>query len=334
MASENLSVPSIVERVRAVPVEGAVVAAHFLGRTAVFVLGEEQVAFAAEDGSTKSLAVHRGGILATAASDTQVITGGDDGQVFATDAQGASRLVGTDGKRRWIDQVAAGPSGALAWSAGKIAVVRTAAGEERRLEAPSGIGGLAFAPKGLRLALAHYNGVTLWFPNATAAPEFLDWKGSHLDVTFSPDGRFLVTSMQENTLHGWRIVDAKHMRMSGYSGKVRSLSWTADGRFLATSGSEQVILWPFTGKDGPMGAQPRMLAPLPARVGAVACHPAQPVVAAGYADGTVMLVRVEDGAEIVARHPDGAPVSALAWSRAGDRLAFGTENGSAGVVVL
>ena len=87
--------------------------------------------------------------------------------------------------------------------------------------------------------------------------------------------------MQEPTLHGWRLVDAKHMRMSGYSARVRSLSWTADGDFLATSGSEQLILWPFDGKDGPMGRQPKLQAPSPARVSVVACHPRQPVVGGG-----------------------------------------------------
>ena len=39
-------------------------------------------------------------------------------------------------------------------------------GSARMLEVPSTVGGLAFAPKGFRLAIAHYNGVTLWFPNA------------------------------------------------------------------------------------------------------------------------------------------------------------------------
>ena len=68
--------------------------------------------------------------------------------------------------------------------------------------------GLAFLPKGYRLAAAHYNGVSLWFPNADATPQLLEWKGSHLDATVSPDGRFLVTSMQENALHGWRLADA------------------------------------------------------------------------------------------------------------------------------
>ncbi len=117
--------------------------------------------------------------------------------------------------------------------------------------------GLCFLPKGYRLALAHYNGVSLWFPNAEAAPPLLEWKGSHLDATVSPDGRFLVTSMQENALHGWRLADARNMRMTGYPGKTRSLSWSHDGHWLATSGADACVVWPFRDKDGPMGKAPR-----------------------------------------------------------------------------
>ncbi len=184
--------------------------------------------------------------------------------------------------------------------------------------------GLAFAPKGLRVAIAHYNGVTLWFPNAAGvAPEKLEWKGSHLGVAFSPDGRFVVTCMQEPTLHGWRLADAQHMRMSGYSARVRSLSWTSGGDFLATSGAEQLILWPFDGKDGPMGKQPKLLARSEARVSVVACHPKQPVVAVGYADGVVLLARIDDGALIQVKPAGALPVSALGWDSTGQTLAFG-----------
>ena len=92
---------------------------------------------------------------------SSVVTGGDDGKVFATDAKGESRLIATDVKRRWIDQVAAGPDGAVAWSAGKQAFAQAGKGEPRSIEVQSTVGGLAFAPKGVRLAVAHYNGVSL-----------------------------------------------------------------------------------------------------------------------------------------------------------------------------
>jgi WD40 repeat protein len=324
---------SVIDRTHPVAAGGPLVAAHFLANTAVFVLGEEAMLLVEPMGEPRRIAVHEGAVLATAADREHVVSGGDDGSVVATNAKGETRKVATDGKNRWIDHVAIGPDGAVAWSAGKAAFVQ--ANELRQFEAPSTVGGLAFLPKGFRLAVAHYNGATLWFPNAPqATPEKLEWKGSHLGVTISPDGRFLVTTMQEPMLHGWRLADSKHMRMSGYAARVMSLGWTADGRWLATSGSPQLILWPFQTKEGPMGKEPRLLASSEARVATVACHPRQEIVAAGYDDGLVLLVRIEDGAEILAKKSGPAPVTALAWSADGRLLAFGTEDGEAGMLDL
>jgi WD40 repeat protein len=326
--------PSVIERTRPVKVEAPVVGVHFLGDAAAFVLGEEALLLVARDGGERRIAVHGGGILAAAADRSRIVTGGDDGKVANTDASGKSIIVATDAKRRWIDHVAIGPGGALAWSAGKQTFVRDGKGVEHSYEAPSTVGGLAFLPKGFRLAIAHYNGATLWFPNAKAAPEMLEWKGSHRDTTVSPDGRFLVTSMQEPTLHGWRLSDRKDLRMSGYGARVCSLGWSADGKWLATSGSTQLILWPFQAKDGPMGKTPQMWAPMEALVEIVACHPKEPIVAVGYADGLVLLVRIEDGAEILAKKPGDAPVTALGWSADGKLMAFATEAGEAGILDL
>jgi len=324
---------SVVERIHAVAANGAVIAAHFLGRMAVFVLGDEAMVLAPPRGEPKTVAVHGGAILATAVGESVIVTGGDDGKVVETDVSGTSRTVATDPKNRWIDHVAVGPDGAVAWSAGKTAFVQ---GKELcSIDAPSTVGGLAFLPKGFRLAIAHYNGATLWFPNAPqSTPEKLEWKGSHLGVTVSPDGRFLVTAMQEPMLHGWRLVDRQHMRMSGYATRVMSVGWTAGGKWLATSGAPQLILWPFQTKEGPMGKQPRQLAPSQHRIAKVACHPRQDIVATGYEDGMLLLVRIDDGAEILAKKPGDAPVSALAWSADGTLLAFGTDNGEAGILDL
>ncbi len=323
---------SVVERTRAVAAGGAVTAAHFLDRTAVFVLGEESLQFAEPDGEVRRMTVHAGAILSTASDGRRIVSGGDDGKVIMTDL-GSSRVIATDAKRRWVDHVALGPEGAPAWSVGKSAMVQ---GKElRSFDVPSTVGGLAFLPKGFRLAIAHYNGATLWFPNAAQAePERLEWKGSHLGITVSPDGRFIVTTMQEPMLHGWRLADRQHMRMSGYAARVMSLGWTAGGRWLATSGANQIILWPFQSKDGPMGKQPRLLAPSEHRVEAIACHPRLDIIAAGYADGMVLLVRMDDRAEVLARKPGDAPITALTWSGDGTLLAFGTENGEAGVIDL
>ena len=242
MTDTRADTPSVVERTRRVAAGAPVVAAHFLGDSAVFVLGEEALLFVGKDGTERRVPMQSGAILAAASGGDRIVTGGDDGKLVAADAQGESAVLATDQKRRWIDHVAVGPGDAVAWSAGKQAFARTGKGAERALELPSTVGGLAFAPKGVRLAIAHYNGLTLWFPNAQSAPEKLEWKGSHLGALISPDGKFVVTSMQEPMLHGWRLADGKDMRMSGYGARVRSLGWTVGGKWLATSGSTQLIL--------------------------------------------------------------------------------------------
>ena len=129
--------PSVVERTRVVAAGAPVVAAHFLGRTAALVLGEEAVLLVPDKGEEQRLALHGGGILSAATDNVSVITGGDDGKVFSTDAKGESRLVATDAKRRWIDHVAAGPDGAVAWSAGKSAFVISGKTEPRSIEVQS-----------------------------------------------------------------------------------------------------------------------------------------------------------------------------------------------------
>src|SRR5450631_1728481 len=328
------SIVSVTDRVRAIAIGMPVTAVHFLGDRAAFVGAEEDVALVDGAGEIARVAVHGGGILCAVSDGARLVMGGDDGKVVGLDAQGETALLATDPKRRWIDNVAVHSDGAFAWSAGKTAFVRGGKNEEKSFDAPSTVGGLAFAPKGLRLAVAHYNGVALWFPNMAAKPEVLEWAGSHLGVTFSPDNKFLVTSMHEPALHGWRLADTRHMRMTGYPGRVRSMSWSAGGKALATSGADSVIVWPFASKDGPMGKEPAMLAPLQARVSAVACHPKQDILAAGYSDGTVLMVRTGDGAEILVRKNGGAQVAGLAWNGKGTLLAFAAEDGDAGLLAL
>lgn len=314
----------------------AVIAAAFLGETPAFALADGTVLLV-DDGAERRVAAHpNAGILVAASDGARLVTGGDDGRVVATDASGATEILG-DEKGKWIDAVAL-HDGAVAWSAGRCVRARSTKGELKTLDLPSSSRGLAFFPKGYRLAAAHYNGATLWFPNA-GKPQTLEWNGSHLDATVSPDGRFVVTSMQENTLHGWRVADGKNMRMAGYPGKTRSFSWSHDGKWLATSGADACIIWPFAGKDGPMGQQPRECGVRAnAPVTRVAFHPGALVVAIGYEDGLTMLARITDGSEILVRraaaNPDKARVTTLAWDAKGARLLFGAENGEAGVLML
>jgi WD40 repeat protein len=327
---------SLTAHVRHVDAGAHVTVATFVGGTPVLALGDGTVLFIEKDEARRLSAHADGGILIAARAGKRLITGGGDGRVLAIAADGVTEEL-ADEKGKWIDALIGRDDFSIAWSTGRQVRARDPKGVIKSFSAPSSVRGLAFAPKGYRLAIAHYNGATLWFPNTAAEAETLHWKGAHLDASFSPDGRFLVTSMQENALHGWRLSDKHDMRMSGYPAKSRSLSWSGDGHWLATSGADACIVWPFKDKDGPMNKAPRECGVREAKVSQVAFHPKALVIAIGYDDGWILLCRLTDGAEILVRRPEREgqdPVSAFAWDDAGTQLLFGTTEGQAGVLIM
>ena len=307
---------------------------------AVGFVGDEP-AFAMADGRVDLNGlrdVHEGGLLAAvlALDGSALVTGGEDGRVCAVAADGVREIASRSGK--WIDVLAAGPAGSVGFASGRTAWLVDAKGAQSEFTCERAIEGLAFAPKGQRLLCARYGGVSLFFAGNPKGAELL-WDGAHTGVTVSPDGKYVVTTMQEPALHGWRLGGKgdPHMRMTGYPSKVRSLAWSPGGRWLATSGASSAVCWPFAGK-GPQGQAPKQLGDRADRlVVRVACHPKADVVAIGYDDGMIMLVRMEDAGEVLLKRPgegDGPEISALSFDRAGDRLAFGTAGGEAGVISL
>src|SRR4051812_4331452 len=105
---------SVVERVRRIDAGGPVVAAYFLGTTAIFALGEADLLFVADDGGDRHVRVHDGGILDVAANRDVIATCGDDGRICLTGPDATPRVIATDAKQRWIDKVAINAAGAVA----------------------------------------------------------------------------------------------------------------------------------------------------------------------------------------------------------------------------
>jgi len=265
--------------------------------------------------------VHQGAILALAsdAANDRVVTGGDDGRVVATGGEGSAELFSQPG--RWIDAVAVSRKGQVAAGIGK-SVLLWRGQRMHAIDFPATPSALAFDRKGASLAVAHYGGVSLVDPaHPMRAPRRLDWKGSHIGTTFSPDGRFVVSVMGENALHGWRIKDGANMSMSGYPSKPRALSWSADGLLLASSGAGGAIVWSFAGRDGPMGTNAVTVGERDVPVTALAWHPASPVLVLGYRDGELRLCRTDDGATLVLGEAHDESIAHVAFSPAGESLA-------------
>jgi WD40 repeat protein len=303
--------------------------------TAAFALGDGRVAF--ETGETRE--PHSGVILSAAQNPGGVglLTGGDDGRVVWTRKESVEEIARIPG--RWIDAVAASPESRLiAFGAGKELHVRDSADPafSRTFQHEKSVADVAFDPKGRRLAVATYGGAWLWYARiAEQKPQLLKWAGSHVGLVWSPDGKFLMSAMQENQLHGWRVADDKNLKMGGYPGKVKSMAFLAKGLMLATSGANGVVIWPFAGATGPLGKQAAEIGyDESAMVIRVATTPNSNRVAGGLDDGRVWVCDLTDQKTQPVKSEKGEPISALAISPDGKRLAWGDEGGGAGVVDL
>ncbi len=312
------------------------------GTACAFALGDGHVAIKRQEVEDwQRVRAHEGAVLALAtdAAPQGWVTGGDDGRFYRVQPDGTVALIAPFGMR-WVETVASFTDGArnqlVACSAGKKLVVFNTRDEELKvLQHPSTVTGMVFDGKGKRIAASHYDGASVWLiASRSEAPRRLEWKGSHIGITMSPDGDNVVTSMQENSLHGWRLSDSQHMRMTGYPSKTQALSFTKSGKWLATSGADSVVLWPFFA-GGPMGKPPTELAGGDGVNSTyVACHPKDDLVAAGFADGLVVIADIASARILPVAGPGRGPVSTLAWSPDGAYLAIGTETGFAGVVDL
>ena len=309
---------------------------------------KEGVAFVTADGRVRfsgaEVRAHEGAALAAAVhpSGEGVLTSGDDGLVVWSKPSGG--VVVADLKGKWIDVLtASATSGLIAFATGRDVHVRDVAdaGFARSFRLERAAADLAFEGKGRRLAVATYGGAALYYARiAEQTPSLLKWAGSHTAITWSPDGKFLLTATQENELHAWRIADGKDMRMSGYPAKVKSFAFLGKGALMATSGALGAVVWPFNGPNGPMGKEAAEIGVEAARddesirVTRVAATLASLRLFAGLSDGRVWAAQLDARGLDILKAEKGAPISALAVSPDGASLAWGDEAGGAGVISL
>ena len=315
---------------------GHIVTAAFIGDTPFFANANGTIHRL--DGGEKVTEAHEGLLTCIRDPHSQsLLSGGEDGKVLRIAADGSITII-AEAPRKWITQLAAGPQNAVAYAHGKSTVVVLADGSTKEFAESRTVEGIAFAPKGLRIAAARYNGVSLHWVATPGQPVELEWKGAHTSVTFSPDNRFVVTTMQESALHGWKLdvkpgSETRHMRMTGYPAKVKSLSWSPKGKWLASSGAPAAIVWPFSSKDGPMGKAPEELGTRAnIMVTSVAFHPVEDILAIGFVDGMILGARLADGKEALLRRPGKGAITSMGWSGNGKLLAFASEAGDCGVV--
>ena len=312
------------------------------GRYAAFSGGDGAVRIVALRAATPRLPVWRltqGAVLTLAADceEAAFLCGTDDGAVFRVHAEDGPQQLAVLA-RAWPDQLVTHPRGVRVIADGPVVRLLDSEGQPSGVLGPhpSTVAGLAFDDAGRRLAVSHYNGVTIWQLDRLRRTHSLFHRGSHLKLSWRRDGRYVVTATQEKTVHAWDLSIGDSASLGQCFNKVKALGWSADGRWLLASGNDTVSAWRFAdgADDGNLGddnlpaSAPQMLGRFSEQfISQVSPHPGLPLTAAGYNDGGVELVSL---AARAARHPLTGmlanPVAAMAWSPGGDHLIGGDQD--------
>jgi WD40 repeat protein len=284
-------------RVAAVSADGTLVLADSAGRNAQAVMA------------------HPAGALCVAFSTDgrAVVTGGQDGMVRLWDTVTGAAVGETRVGSAWVERVShAAEDATYAAAVGRAVVVLDGTLREVRRLGPfdSTVADLRHVGGG-GLLVACYGGLTL-VPRQGGATRSYAWKGSALVACASPDGQWLATGCQDDSVHVWKRTTGKDMQMSGYAAKPRALAWDAGSRLLATSGAESVTVWDFSGR-GPQGSTPRELAGHVALVECLAFQNRGPLLASAGQDGALLLwAALQQRCLAVAAA--GAPLTTLHWA--------------------
>jgi WD40 repeat protein len=270
---------------------------------------------------------HQAACLSVAADpEGGFLTGGADGRVTRVQADGTVRAIAhLDGP---VSLVAAGPGH---WRACAVRrSVHRLGAAAARVDVPGLVSALAIDPNGARLAAGYEGGITLWAGGD--APPVLEAPGLHGGVAWSSDRTFLASFTPDGILHAWRLSDTAPSRV-GTGAKVETgaavtnLGMLGAG-FVAGAGGRVLYWHPPAPELLPCGV------PNQAPVTRIAGHPCRELVAAGYANGTVVLCQPNSNALLFLRAAGEGAISALAFSPTGACLAIGTDGGEIGVVAL
>lgn len=288
-------------------------------------LGDGRVV-ALHNGQLSTLATHQGavtGLCVTA--EGAICSAGQDGRVL----QDGADLIRA--KATWITEICQTADLArIAIAYGQsVDVIEDGKVIASLGDFPSTVSGLSFFADGTRLAISHYSGISLWSIDKLAKPERLDWAGSMISASVSPDGRYVAGATQDREVHIWDLATDRDFRLGGYRTKVKSMGWTKDTPYLYTSGADALVAWGLAGDPGAFPPQEIGFA-FAEEVSAV-CPVAQAaLIPAGFTDGSLLIGEAAGGTAKIARIANGAPVTRLI--PAGDAFCFGTKSGEVGVI--
>ncbi|KAF3886951.1 MULTISPECIES: nSTAND1 domain-containing NTPase [Nostocales] len=134
--------------------------------------------------------------------------------------------------------------------------------------------------------------VKLWRMNGKLIKTWNAHNGWVNSVSFSPDGKFLVSGGEDNIVKLWNVADGQLMRtFSGHTDRVTRVKFSPDGKTIASaSGDRTINLWKLDGQLWQtLGGQKGHTQP----VNGISFSPDGRIVASAAADGTIKLWSID-----------------------------------------
>ncbi|ACL60138.1 c-type cytochrome [Methylobacterium nodulans] len=185
------------------------------------------------------------------------------------------------------------------------------------------VNAVAALPDG-RMATGGEDGrVALWQPGrAEPVAVFADHAGPVAGLAVSPDGARLASAAWDGTVRVWALAGGATRVLAEHKGNVNGVAFLPDGRVVSAGYDATLRIWP---EDGAA-----LSVTLPSPLNAVAATKDGEIVTA-CADGSVRMLRA-DGSERAAVAIPPSPVTALALSPDGARVAAATVGGAVAVI--
>jgi len=277
---------------------------------------------------------HAGGLhrIAWHPSATLLASAGQDGHTRVWTVASDEPFADVRAPGDWVEHLAWRSDGRqLAFACGRELRVCSTSGaiEWSGSYAASTVSAIAWRPGGSQIAAAGYGGVQIYDTNQEGVVAHrLASRGVLTGMRWSPDGRVVAASCQDNAVHFWRLREGSNARMAGFPLQPKQLDWSSNSKWLATGGGDAVSLWPFD-RHGPEGCPPVSLESHKAPVSALAFAPGAPWLASGCRDGALCLWRLGRFDKPVGGIRLDARIELIRWGwrGSGALLAVATQSG-------
>ncbi len=189
---------------------------------------------------------------------------------------------------------------------------------------------LAWHPDGEYLAVGGYKGVQIWARMASAPSHRFDVDTATTNISWSEDGRYLVSANLDRTL---TIVDWHHPQdpwiLQGCPGKIHHLTWLkSETTCLAVASGTALLFWTLTSDTTEWIGQ--VLEGHQGAIGTICAHPQDPTIVSGDTDGYACLWSATGDIQQIMTS-DLSEYTVLIWHPQGKYLATGTRMGEIGL---